>query len=89
MLRHRLDAEASMTAVVRKASLFRNGRNQAVRIPREFELPGTEVEMHREGDRLVIEPIKRSSLIEYLKNKEPLDEEFPDIDDPLPEPVDL
>lgn len=78
-----------MNAIVRKASLFRNGRSQAVRIPKEFELPGTEVEMHREGERLVIEPVRRSSLIEYLRNKEPLDEEFPIIERSLPRPVNL
>lgn len=78
-----------MTAVVRKASLFRNGRNQAVRIPKEFEFPGTEVAMHREGDRLVIEPVTRSSLVEYLRKMEPLDEDFPKIERSLPRPVDL
>jgi len=78
-----------MTARVRKASLFRNGRNQALRIPREFELPGTEVMMHREGERLVIEPMERSSLVEYLANKEPLDEPFPEIERGLPRPVEL
>ncbi|MEX2281730.1 MAG: AbrB/MazE/SpoVT family DNA-binding domain-containing protein, partial [Gemmatimonadota bacterium] len=26
----------------RRVRLFRNGRNQAIRIPREFELPGDE-----------------------------------------------
>lgn len=35
----------------RHVKLFRNGRNQAVRIPREFELPGEDAIMHREGDR--------------------------------------
>jgi DNA transformation protein and related proteins len=38
----------------RHLGLFRNGRNQAVRIPVEFELPGDEAIMHRDGDRLVI-----------------------------------
>ena len=78
-----------MTGFVRKASLFRNGRNQAVRIPKEFEMPGTEVSMHREGERLVIEPIERSSLVEYLRNKEPLDEDFPRIERSPPRPVEL
>jgi antitoxin VapB len=74
----------------RKVSLFRNGRSQAVRIPKEFELPGNEAVLRQEeGGRLVLEPVKRGSLIEYLKNKEPLDVEFPEIDDPLPEPFDL
>jgi tRNA(fMet)-specific endonuclease VapC len=33
--------------------LFRNGRNQAIRIPREFELPGDEAIIRKEGARLV------------------------------------
>ena len=37
----------------RHVRLFRNGRNQAVRIPVEFELPGSEAIMHRDGERLV------------------------------------
>ena len=73
----------------KRVSLFRNGRNQAVRIPREFELPGTEAVIRCEQDRLIIEPLKMDSLIEYLERAEPVDEEFPEIDDPLPEPVDL
>lgn len=32
------------------ARLFRNGRNQAVRIPRKFELPGQEVAIRKDGD---------------------------------------
>ncbi len=42
----------------RHVRLFRNGRNQAVRIPVEFELPGDEAVIHRDGDRLVIEPVR-------------------------------
>ncbi|MDQ2082164.1 AbrB/MazE/SpoVT family DNA-binding domain-containing protein [Xanthobacteraceae bacterium Astr-EGSB] len=70
----------------RRVSLFRNGRNQAVRIPVEFELPGREAIMHREGDRLVIEPARKRGLLALLKTMKPLDEEFPDIEDPVPEP---
>ena len=33
----------------RRVKLFKNGRNQAVRIPREFELPGEDAVMRREG----------------------------------------
>lgn len=68
--------------VERHVRLFRNGRNQAVRIPREFELPGEEAIIRQEGDRLVIEPIKpKRSLREILATLEPIDEEFPEIDD--------
>jgi antitoxin VapB len=68
----------------RHVKLFRNGRNQAVRIPVEFELPGTEAVMHREGNRLVIEPLRKQSLLALLATFEPLDEPFPDIDEDLP-----
>jgi antitoxin VapB len=70
----------------RHVRLFRNGRNQAVRIPVEFELPGDEAVMHREGDRLVIEPLRKRGLMALLKSMTPLDEVFPEIDDPAPKP---
>lgn len=66
----------------RHVRLFRNGRNQAVRIPVEFELPGNEAIMHRDGDRLVIEPIRKRGLVALLKSMKPLEEDFPEIADP-------
>jgi len=71
----------------RHVRLFRNGRNQALRIPREFELPGNEAILHKEGDRLVIEPTPRRSLLRVLESLEPLEESLPDIDDPPPDDV--
>jgi antitoxin VapB len=68
----------------RHVRLFRNGRNQAVRIPVEFELPGDEAIMHRDGDRLVIEPMRKRGLVALLKAMKPLAEDFPEIDDPVP-----
>ena len=65
----------------RHVRLFRNGRNQAVRIPVDFELPGDEAVMHRDGDRLVIEPVRKRGLIALLKTMKPLNEDFPEIDD--------
>jgi antitoxin VapB len=73
----------------RHVKLFRNGRNQAVRIPVEFELPGDEAIMHRDGDRLVIEPVRKRGLLALLASMEPLDEDFPDIDDPAPAPENI
>ena len=70
----------------RHVRLFRNGRNQAVRIPVEFELPGDEAIMHRDGDRLVIEPVRKRGLIALLQSMKPLDEDFPQIEDPVPMP---
>lgn len=68
----------------RRAALFRNGRNQAVRIPREFELNGTEVLVIKDGERLILEPIRpRGRLLAVLAEMEPLAEEFPDLDEGL------
>jgi antitoxin VapB len=73
----------------RLVKLFRNGRNQAVRIPREFELPGKEAIIRKEGSRLVIEPAPKKSLLELIRSWEPIDDEFPEIEDPPPEDVQL
>ena len=70
----------------RHVKLFRNGRNQAVRIPVEFELPGDEAIMRREGDRLVLEPTRKRGLLGLLETMEPLDEAFPEIEDSPPAP---
>lgn len=63
--------------------LFKNGRNQAIRIPREYELQGNEAVIRREGDRLIIEAVRRRSLLAMLAGWEPLPEEFPDVDEKL------
>jgi len=76
-------------AAERHVRLFRNGRNQAVRIPREFELPGEDATIRKEGDRLVIEPAPPRSLLALLATLEPIDEEFPAIDELPHTPVDL
>jgi antitoxin VapB len=68
----------------RHVRLFRNGRNQAVRIPAAFELPGNEAIMHRDGDRLVIEPVRKRGLVALLRSMKPLDDAFPEISDPVP-----
>ncbi|MGI9179284.1 MAG: antitoxin [Longimicrobiaceae bacterium] len=73
----------------RRVKLFRNGRNQAVRIPREFELPGDEAILRRDGERLILEAVPRRCLLAVLADLQPLDEEFPPIPDPPADPVDL
>jgi len=73
----------------RYVKLFRNGRKQAVRIPREFEFPGKEVMMWKEGERLVIEASPTKSLLAVLSTLSPLPENFPSIPDRAPESVDL
>jgi antitoxin VapB len=85
----------------RRVRLFRNGANQAVRIPKEFEMPGVEAVLRREGTRLVLEPVlpqfeKGSpaailAMLDELSKLGPCDDEFPDVDEGLlpMEPVNL
>lgn len=73
-----------MSSSQRQVRLFRNGRNQAIRIPREFELPGNEAILHREENRLVIEPLRsKPGLLEVLATLGPLEEQLPDVDEGL------
>lgn len=73
----------------RHVRLFKNGRNQAVRIPREMELPGDEAVIYRDGQRLIIEPVTQRSLTRLISTWEPLDVEWPEVADLPAEPVDL
>jgi antitoxin VapB len=67
----------------------RDGRNQAVQIPREFELPGEDAIMRKERERLIIKPAPPRSLLALLATLAPLDEEFPPIPDGSRDPVEL
>lgn len=69
----------------REAKLFRNNKSQALRIPADFELPGDRVMIHRDGDRLIIEPVRRKNLLEVLASLQPLgpDDQFPDVEGTL------
>jgi antitoxin VapB len=73
----------------RHVKVFKNGRNRAVRIPREFEFPGEDAVMRKEGDRLIIEPAPPKSLLSVLANLSRLDENFAPILDEPPDRVDL
>ena len=80
--------EAEMSAE-RHVKLFKIGRNQVVRIPREFELPGDDAVIRREGERLIIEPAAPTSLLALLRSLKPLKEDFPLIEDLPADPVDF
>jgi antitoxin VapB len=68
----------------RHVRLFRNGRNQAIRIPREFELEGEEAIIRKEGSRLIIEPVQKDGLLSVLAKLKPIEEDFADMDKSLP-----
>jgi antitoxin VapB len=42
------------------AKIFQNGRSQAVRLPKEFRLPGKEVKISKQGNKIILEPIESS-----------------------------
>ena len=64
----------------RHVKLFKNGRNQALRIPREYELPGDEAVIRKEGTKLIIEPVQHRSLLKVIAGWQPLPDDFPDVD---------
>ncbi len=68
-------------ALARHVKIFKNGKNQAVRIPRQFELPGEDAIMRKEGKRLIIEPAAPKSLLEILATLPALDDDFPPINE--------
>jgi antitoxin VapB len=81
--------DGTIVMTERHVKLFKNGRNQAVRIPREFELPGEDAIIRKDGQRLIIEPAPPRSLLALLATLPTLDEEFPPIEDRPAEPVDI
>jgi antitoxin VapB len=68
----------------RRVKLFRNGRHQAIRIPVEFDLPGDEATIRRDGDRLALETVRKRGLIALLNSMKPIGEVFPEIGEPTP-----
>lgn len=75
--------------IERHVRLFKNGRNQAIRIPKDFELPGNEAIIRKDGAYLIVMPVKRHSLLATLADLEPLGEDFPDMDESLLKPDDI
>lgn len=73
----------------REVRLFRNNRNQAIRIPVDFELPGDRALIRKEGDRLIIEPLHPAGLLELLAGWEPLEDDFPEVEAPPATPADV
>jgi antitoxin VapB len=73
----------------RRVRLFRNSRNQAIRIPAEFEPPGDEANISREGDRLIIKPMRKKGLLALLASWAPLEDAFPEIEDALVKPEEI
>lgn len=74
----------------RTAKLFRNGRNQALRIPRDFEFAVSEVVIYKDDDRLIVEPLTQPpTLATVLATLKPLTVDFPETPDPVVDPEDI
>lgn len=72
-----------MNAPERRVRLFRNGANRALRIPRDMEFEGDEALVRKEGDTLIVTPVRKGRLLELLDSWEPLEDPFPDVDSDL------
>ena len=69
------------------AKIFRSGNSQAVRIPKEFQLEGTEVEIQRRGNALILRP-KRKSWKAFVDSLERFSEDFFETGRDQPKPED-
>ena len=82
-----------------EGKLFANGRSQAIRLPKQFRMPGDKVLIHREGKRLIIEPIEvverdanGHSLMFFKQMKDLLEgyeDEWELPPDPVPPPMQI
>lgn len=74
-----------------KAKLFTHGGSQAVRLPKAFRFEGTEVYVRRDGDKVILEPVRRDLTSLWAKLDAMEGEDFPDRPaQPLgPPPLDL
>ena len=78
-----LEADDGGGATGPRAKLFWNGRSQAVRLPKEFRFEGDEVSVRREGDAVILEPVrKRAWPRGYWERLRELTREFeyPDVE---------
>lgn len=59
------------------------GSKQVLNIPEQFEIHSQEVVIRKEGDRIIIEPVKRPSLLALLSTLPDIEDEIPDVDQGL------
>ncbi len=66
-----------------RAKIFKNGRSQAVRLPKAFRLKGTEVSIRKEGEKVILEPLEETQWPEGFWDIFTPDPDF-EIPKPLP-----
>ena len=62
---------------IRTARLFKNGKNQAVRLPKEFEMKASEVIIRKQGANLILTP-KPETWQDYFATAQLLGDDFPE-----------
>ena len=71
------------------AKLFQHGGSQAVRLPKDFRFEGTEVEIEKRGDEVVLRPRPKPRLktladvARFMHESFPEGRDFPDCEQPL------
>lgn len=71
--------------IERQIRLESDDTGQTIHLPADFALPGEEAFVRKEGDEVIIRPARKkmSNLLEWLQQQEPIEEEFPDVDEGL------
>ncbi|OQP85663.1 hypothetical protein BTR14_14425 [Rhizobium rhizosphaerae] len=69
--------------------LVQDGADQWIRIPSDLALPGHSALLHREGERLVIEPVPATGLLNWLSTLTDWEGDFPELDEQAPPPRDV
>ena len=85
---------SNMKREEREVSLFRDGRTQAVRIPKEFEMDADEAVMWKDPDGTIhIRPkgkkMTPAEVIRLLRAQPPVNEDWPEVEELPLGPVDL
>jgi len=62
--------------MTKTAKLFKNGRSQAVRLPKEFRLPGSEVYIERRGSLVILRPMAKLDWEEFFSRPSPVPPDF-------------
>lgn len=65
------------------ARVFKSGNSQAVRLPKDFRFSGTEVEIFRRGDEIVLREQDDHPYLRALALLQELPDDFEIPDDPI------
>jgi antitoxin VapB len=70
---------------MKTAEIFQHGGSQAVRLPKAFRFPGSEVLIEKHGEEVVLRPVTSARFESFSAIAKHLAENFPDVGE-FPEP---